>query len=271
MGKIKIKTLGNEEEELKQKEEARIKKEEKIKREKAKGQADKATKESNVAEATGDQDTPPEKDTAKKNSKSKQKSNVKGKKYQAALKKIDKSKGYDLKTSVSLLKTIKYASFDETVEVHFNLKEQNIKGEVNLPHGTGKSVRVVIADEAVLEQVEKGIIDFDILLATPAMMPKLVKFARVLGPKGLMPNPKNGTVTPNPEEAMKKFSGGTVRFKSEPKFPLLHQAVGKSSFEDTKLVENVAALIKAVGKNNILQAYVSTSMSPSVKLDLDKI
>lgn len=276
MGKIKVRTLGNEEEELKQKAEAKIKREEKIKRsiaagkeakieeEKAKGQKGE-TKEAPVEKIS----KTPTKET-KNAAKSKVKKHVFGKQYNEAQKKVS-NKVYDLDSALTLLKKIKYAKFDETVEIHLNLKSQNIKGEVSLPHGTGKSVKVVIADEKVLEQIDKGTIDFEVLLTTPAFMPKLVKYARILGPKGLMPNPKNGTVTPDPEAAMKKFAGGTIRFKSESKFPLLHQSVGKSSFEEKQLSENIKAFIAAVGKTNIDAAFISTSMSPSIKLDFEKV
>jgi large subunit ribosomal protein L1 len=258
MGKIKVATLGNEEEEKKQKEEARIKREEKKKREAAQKGNEEKPQEVEVKEV-------------KEKKIKKTKARVRGKKYQTAKSKVDSKKSYTLKDAVAILKTVKFATFDETVELHLNLKENNLKGEAQLPHGTGKSVKAVIATDAVIAEIEKGQINFDILLATPAFMPKLIKFARVLGPKGLMPNPKNGTVTPNPEEAVKKFAGGAVRFKSEPKFPLLHQAVGKSSFEDKAIVENAIALLKSVGREKIVEAYLSMSMSPSVRLSLEEL
>lgn len=260
MGKFKVATIGNAEEEQKQKEEARIKREEKKKREAA------AKGEKEVEEEVKVEEAPKE----EKKSVSKA-AHVRGKKYVQSRGKVNKDKVYKLKEAVEILKAIKFAQFDETVELHLNLKEENIKGEAQLPHGTGKTVKAVIATDEVIAEIEKGQVNFDILLATPAMMPKLVKFARVLGPKGLMPNPKNGTVTPKPEEALKKFAGGGIRFKSEPKFPLLHQAVGKSSFEDKALAENITALIKAVGKDKIMEAYISMTMSPSVKLDLNDV
>jgi large subunit ribosomal protein L1 len=258
MGKIKVATLGNEEEEKKQKEEARIKREEKKRREASAKEAE-----------TPKEAAPAQKQKEKKTKQVK--THVRGKKYNAAKSKVKAEKSYKLSDAIPMVKTLKYASFDETVELHLNLKEGNLKGEAQLPHGTGKSVKAVIATDAVIEEIEKGQINFDILLATPAFMPKLIKFARVLGPKGLMPNPKNGTVSANPEEALKKFAGGAVRFKSEPKFPLLHQAVGKSSFEDKALVENIQALVKAVGKDKITEAYISLTMSPSVRLSLEDV
>ncbi len=279
MGKIKIKTLGNEEEELKQKEEAKIKREEKIKREVAAGKQAKTDEEKAIEgknktaekKAAAEEKLVENNESSSETTKKKAKVHARGVKYVKSATHVDANKKYDVKSAIALLKKMKYSSFDETIEVHMNLRSQNIKGEVALPHGTGKSVRVTIADDAVIADIEKGVVNFDILLATPAFMPKLVKLARVLGPKGLMPNPKNGTVTPNPEEAMKKFAGGTIRFKSEPKFPLLHQAVGKSSFEDTQLVENIVSIYQAVGKNNVVELFISSTMTPSVHIDLEKI
>lgn len=102
-------------------------------------------------------------------------------------------------------------------------------------------------------------------------MPKLVKYARVLGPKGLMPNPKNGTVSENPEQAAKKFKSGGIHFKSEAKAPLIHQAVGKVSFKPEQLTENVGAFVKAVGMKNITDVYVSATMTPSVRISTESL
>lgn len=195
---------------------------------------------------------------------------VVGKNRKAATKKIDTTKEYALAEALKLLKDMSYAKFDETVELHVNLKEKGLKGEVTLPHGTGKQVRVAIADEKVLAAIEAGTFDFDILITSPAFMPKLVPFARVLGPKGLMPNPKKGTVSEKPEEAAKKFKGGTINYKSEAKAPILHQSIGKLSFKQDLLVENADILLKAIGRKNIVSVYISASMTPSVRLELGK-
>jgi large subunit ribosomal protein L1 len=135
-----------------------------------------------------------------------------------------------------------------------------------LPNGTGKKTKVAIADDALIAEVEKGVISFDILVATPSMMPKLAKVAKVLGPKGLMPNPKNGTITDKPEEVAKKYEGGQVNFKTETKTPIIHLTVGKMSFGHEKLTENINALITAVKKSNIVNATLKSTMSPGIKL-----
>ena len=124
--------------------------------------------------------------------------------------------------------------------------------------------------QETIKKLESGKIDFDILLATPEMMPKLVVFARILGPKGLMPNPKAGTVSMKPEEVVKKFEKGMLRWKTEAKFPLIHQMIGKISFEEKNLIANAEKFLAAVGMSHIQNAFIKTTMSPSVKLELNK-
>jgi len=118
--------------------------------------------------------------------------------------------------------------------------------------------------------LEKGKIEFDVLVTHPSFMPKLAKFAKVLGPKGLMPNPKAGTVSTKPEEVVKKFEKGMLRWKTEAKFPLIHQMIGKISFEEKKLIANAEKFIEAVGKTHIKNAFIKTTMSPSIKLEMLK-
>jgi len=125
----------------------------------------------------------------------------------------------------------------------------------------------VVADEAILAEVEKGKINFDVLVATPSMMPQLAKVARVLGPRGLMPNPKNGTITDKPEEAIKKLSAGQVSFKTESAAPIIHVSIGKLSFEDKKLNDNMKAMLTAIGEANIKSAILKSTMSPAIRLE----
>jgi len=191
-----------------------------------------------------------------------------GKSYLKAKNQLDRNKFYSLNESIKKLQSIAFEKFDSTFEIHLNLSEKNLKGEVNLPHGTGREVRIAIFSPEVEAKIEANKLDFDVLIASPKDMVRLVKFAKVLGPKGLMPSPKKGTLTDKVEEAVKKLSSGTVMFKSEPKFPILHQSVGRKSFKAEQIAENVTEFIKAVGRKNILAAYLKTSMSPSLKLDL---
>jgi len=181
---------------------------------------------------------------------------------------VSKSQTYPLDKAVTLLTQFKTGKFDETVELHVNVREQGMPGTLKLPHGSGKTLRIKVADDDLLSAIENGKIDFDVLVATPDMMPRLAKVARVLGPKGLMPNPKNGTVTTNPDEAVKKLSGGEMRFKTESKAPVIHLIIGKLSFGDKKIMENAQATIDAIGSNKIKSAILTSTMSPGIRLQI---
>ena len=143
--------------------------------------------------------------------------------------------------------------------------KKDYRTAVSLPHGTGKEVRVAIADEKIVAEIEAGKINFDILVAHPTMMAKLAKVARVLGPRGLMPNPKTGTVSPDPEKRAKELSSGQVNIKTEPGNPLIHMPIGKVSFEDKKIAENVKAVLKALG-TKVAKVTLSATMGPGVKV-----
>jgi len=197
------------------------------------------------------------------------------KKYQEMAKLIDKTKIYSVKDAIELVKKTSYTKFDGTVELHLNLnpntlgekkEKKDFRGSVSLPHGTGKQVRVIEADDAVVARIEKGVIDFDILVSHPSMMPKLAKVARILGPKGLMPNPKTGTVTEDVAKRIKELSHGQVNFKTEPENPILHLTVGKVSFEEKKLLENMNAIFEAVGRSKIMSATLSATMGPGIRI-----
>lgn len=212
---------------------------------------------------------------AKAKQKKKIKIRVRSKRYIEAASLVDKTKTYPLAEAVSLVKKTSHTKFDGTVELHINLNplslgdKKDYRGSVVLPHGTGKQVRVVIADDKVLADVEEGKINFDILVAHPSMMPRLAKVARILGPKGLMPNPKTGTVTADPEKRAKELATGSVNFKTEPDQPIIHMVVGKVSFDEKKLAENLEAIFAAIGKNKIAKATLASSMGPGVKITLN--
>ena len=200
------------------------------------------------------------------------------KKYQEAAKLVDKTKSYPISEAISLVKKTSYTKFDGSVEIHLNLNPNTLgdknppadglRGSVSLPHGTGKQVRVIAADDAVLKDIELGKINFDILVSHPSMMPKLAKVARILGPKGLMPNPKTGTVTEDVEKRIKELSHGQVNFKTEPDNPLIHLIIRKVSFDDKKLIENTNAIFEVVGRNKIAKATVTATMGPGVRVQI---
>lgn len=188
------------------------------------------------------------------------------KSYITIAKILDRSKKYSLPDGLSILEKLKRSKFDETVELHINTIEAGISGKITLPHGTGKTIRVAVADDDILAKVALNKIDFDILLAAPAMMPKLARVAKILGPKGLMPNPKNGTLTKDPERLALSFAKGQVYFKTEAKAPIVHLTVGKMSFGAKKLSENIQALIDAIKKEKIRNITLKSTMSPGIKL-----
>lgn len=179
---------------------------------------------------------------------------------------VSKTQSYNLDQALEALKKFKMSKFDETVELHINVKEKGVNGQLTLPHGTGKKRVIKIADEKIIDEVSKGKITFDVLVATPQMMPSLAKVARVLGPRGLMPNPKNGTISDNPEKAVKDLEGGQVNYKTESDHPIIHVAVGKVSFEDKKLKENIDAFLSSVGSSNIRSVILKSTMSPAIRL-----
>ena len=196
---------------------------------------------------------------------------IPSKRYKENASLVAKKTMYPFNTAVEMLKKFKTSKFDETVELHINLKEKGINGALSLPHGTGKKRVIKIADDETIAAIEKGTIDFDVLVAHPSMMPKLAKVARVLGPRGLMPNPKNGTVTPNVDAMVEKLSGGLVNFKSESDAPIIHMSVGKISFTEPQIKENVAAAIEAIKIQNITKVTMKSTMSPSLQIQLESL
>lgn len=257
MGKIRVKTIGLDEAEEQEKKEAQKRKEAKQATAKEKPEEKLETDDVIESKAEKKQKKHPKKETSKeKHSNS----------YKKVSTKIDDSKKYSISEALDLLKEMQRTKFDETVELHINVTETGVSGQITLPHGSGKQVRVAIADDKLISEIEKGKLDFDVLLAEPAMMPKLAKVAKVLGPRGLMPNPKNGTISNNPQELAKKYQGGQINFKTEPKTPVIHLAVGKASFENKKLEENIKTVLNSIKKDQIKKVVLSSTMSPGIKL-----
>lgn len=289
MGKIKIATLGSEEEEA-LKDKQRVRREEKKKRTEAskvhvpgmKGgqrvksvgaqseeEIEKLVKLAEQVEKDQAEGIHPGKEEEKpKKSRARNRSKV----YKQALMKVDHNKLYPFADGLTLLRQVALAKFDETVELHINTAEKGLRGNVELPHGTGKEVKVAIADaktiDKIVEDVGKGKIDFDTLIAHPSIMGQLAKVAKFLGPKGLMPNPKNGTISDKPEEVAKKFQGGSVNWKTESEFPLIHAVIGKLSFKDKQLEDNFKALIKSITSDKIQKITLKSTMSPGIKVKL---
>ena len=224
------------------------------------------------------------------------------KRREALLKIVDATKTYGVDEAMATLKNLKSAKFDETVEVALNLNvdprhaDQMVRGSVVLPNGTGKTVRVAVfakdakADEAkaagadlvgstdLIESIQAGNIDFDIVISTPDMMGVLGKVARILGPKGLMPNPKTGTVTMDVAKAVENAKGGQVNFRVDKKGNI-HAGIGKVSFSEEQIKENFVTLLETINKAKpasakgryITNAAISLTMSPSITLDTSEV
>ncbi len=221
-----------------------------------------------------------------------------GKKYNAAAEQVDRGKVYSVEEAVSLAKKLAFAKFDETVELDMNLgvdprkADQMVRGTVVLPHGLGKSKRVVVitstakmdeareagADEVggddIVQRIKGGWVDFDALIATPDMMKSVGQLGKILGPRGLMPNPKTGTVTPDVGRAVRETKAGKIEFRVD-KTGVIHAPVGKVSFELSLLTENAKALIDAVMRAKpstakgkyVKSAAIASTMGPGIKLD----
>jgi large subunit ribosomal protein L1 len=221
------------------------------------------------------------------------------KRYKQLIEKVDTTKIYSVEEASSVVKNLVSAKFDETVEVALNLNvdprhaDQMIRGAIVLPHGTGKIVRVAVfakgvkADEAkaagadivgtddLVQQIKDGIFNFDIVVAAPDCMGLVGQIGRILGPKGMMPNPKTGTVTPDVATAVKNVKGGQVNFRVDKKGNI-HAGIGKASFDADKIAENLTSLIKAINKHKpasakgryIKNGALSLTMSPAIKLDI---
>jgi large subunit ribosomal protein L1 len=221
-----------------------------------------------------------------------------GKKYREALAKVDRTKRYTFEEAVKLALDTSYANFDETVEVAVNLgvdprhADQMVRGSVVLPHGTGKPVKILVfakgekakeameagadyvGDEDLIKKIQEGWLEFDKVVATPDMMPQLGKIGKILGPRGLMPSTKTGTVTFDIAKAVKEIKAGKVDFKVD-RAGVVHAPVGKVSFGEKKILENLAAFFEALLKAKpsaakgqyIRGVTISTTMGPGIKVD----
>jgi large subunit ribosomal protein L1 len=228
--------------------------------------------------------------------------NGKGKSYRAALAKVDRTQRYPLEDGLRLVRETARAKFDETVEMAIRLgvdprqADQNVRGTVSLPHGMGKTVRVLafakgdkekeaqdagadfVGSDELIKKISEGWLEFDKAVATPDMMAAVGRIGKVLGPRGLMPNPKTGTVTVDIGKAVKEIKAGKLEFRVD-KAGIIHVPVGKASFEAEKLIDNARAVLMSIlrakpasAKGNYVRGVtISTTMGPGVKVDLSQV
>ena len=223
---------------------------------------------------------------------------ARSKRYQEAVKKVDKNKSYSIEEAITLIKATSSTKFDSSVEVHIRLGidpkkgEQQVRGTVSLPHGTGKTKRIaafvpadkekdataagadLVGGQELIDRIKQtGKIEFDVAVTLPEMMPKLAAIAKILGPRGLMPSPKNETITTNLKKTIAELEGGKVNFKNDGTGNI-HQVIGKTSFSDQQLLANYQALLDTVRKGKpssskgvyLKNISLTTTMGPGVKV-----
>lgn len=206
------------------------------------------------------------------------------KKYKQAIEDLDRGQFYPINEAVELAIKSSYSKFTGSLEVHINTKQANIRGLVSLPFMTGKKLRILAfgkgaensgadftGDEEKINEISKGKVDFDILITTFEWMPKLAKVAKVLGPKGLMPNPKNGTIADDLKKAVESFQAGKTEYKTESKAAVIHLSLGKLNQPKEELSENTKILLAAIGKSKIKNVYLTPTMGPSFRVDINRI
>lgn len=236
-----------------------------------------------------------------------------GKKYQEAVKLVDRTQKYSLEEAIKLAKQVSYSTFPGTLEAHINTSTKNIRGLVSLPHLSGRSLTILAfgpstslrvnkdapefegiiwGSEETIANIEKGPsahstdaqgrtepgrstassgLKFDVLVTTPEWMPKLAKVAKILGPRGLMPNPKNGTITENLEKTITDLKGGKIEYKSEPNGQVIHLTIGKTTQDVEEIAANIRVLYGVIGKSKVKKITLSPTMGPGVKIDLKSI
>lgn len=212
------------------------------------------------------------------------KAKPRSKKYQEVTKDLDRTKSYSTLEAVDMVKKLSYAKFNATLEAHINTTQTGIRGLVPLPYATGKKIRILafgkgadtsgadnFGSDETIEEINKGKINFDLIITTPDWMPKLAKVAKILGPRGLMPNPKNGTITEDLKKTVEGFQAGKTEYKTEAKAAVIHLGLGKLNQPTEELSANIKTLLQTLGKTRVKKVTLSPTMGPSVKVDLTSI
>ncbi|MCL4365928.1 50S ribosomal protein L1 [Patescibacteria group bacterium] len=287
MGRPRIKTIDDSAPE------AEVKKQ-KVKSDKikpAKSETDKASSKvepSEIKAVMDDSAVKPQLEEKTKTESSKKKkpgkAKPRSKKYQEVVKDLDRSKLYPLEAAVDMAKKMSYSKINATLEAHINTTQTGIRGLVSLPYAKGVQLRILcfgpsnpqiegsfFGSDSTIEEINKGKVNFDLVITTPDWMPKLAKVARVLGPKGLMPNPKNGTIVSDLKKAVEGFQAGKTEYKTEAKAPIIHIVMGKLDQPTTELSANIKTLLQTLGKTRVKKLTLSPTMGPGVKVDLSSL
>lgn len=258
---------------------------------------EKPVKESEAVEEKAASQTEETKSEAKSEAPAKEKKTKKSKaavkkgqakyrslKYKEAAEKVEKSKRYGLNDAINSAKESSYSKFDGSLEVHLGTNAKNIRGLVSLPFASGKKLKILafgkgaeasgadlVGDDAKLNEIIRGITGFDVIVTTAEWMPKLARAAKILGPRGLMPSPKNGTITEDLKKAVAEIQSGKVEYKTEKNGKVIHLTIGKVSQETDQISANMKILFNAIGKTKVKKAVISPSMGMGVKVDVASI
>jgi len=205
-------------------------------------------------------------------------------KYRKASEDVEKSKRYNVSEAVSKAQAGSYSKFAGTVELHVNTAQKNMRGLVSLPFATGRKLTVlafgngasesgadIVGTEEKIASIQKGKVDFDVVVTTADWMPKLAKIAAILGPRGLMPNPKSGTITADLKKAVTDIQSGKVEFKTDRNAQVMHLSIGKTSQPSDEIVQNIKTLINSIGKTRIKKIVIAPTMGPGVKVDMSSL
>lgn len=281
MGKTKMAVMDDSKPEAEVKKQ---KKEEVIENKAEEAAVDVANNEAGEVAKEEKSETKEKKTKKSKASVKKGKAKYRSVKYKASAEKVEKSKKYPVTEAINAAKESSYSKFDGSLELHLNTSAKNIRGLVSLPFASGKKLKIlafgkgaedsgadIIGDDAKLNEIIRGITGFDVIVTTAEWMPKLARAAKVLGPRGLMPSPKNGTITEDLKKAVTEIQSGKVEYKTEKNGQVIHLSIGKVSQDTDQVIQNTKILFNAIGKTRIKKAVISPSMGLGVKIDLASI
>jgi large subunit ribosomal protein L1 len=224
------------------------------------------------------------KETKAKEKASEKKGKTHGAKYLEAKEKVEHNKPYAIDEAIELAKKVSYSKFEGTLELHINTNSKNLRGLVSLPHAAGKKLKIIafgkgaeesgadiVGDEKALADIEKGRTGFDVIVTSPEWMPRLARAAKVLGPRGLMPNPKNGTISTDLKKAVTEIQSGKVEYKTQKDSQVIHLSIGKVSQPTDQINQNIKILLNSIGKTKVKKAILAPTMGPAVKVDLSSL